>query len=139
MRLDCRGSANERSAAKAGGSLKTKSRDVRFGPFALDRGDRRLRRDGEPVELSARYFDALALLVGEAGMLVTKDRFMGEVWRGGPVTDEALTQCIKELRRALGDEATSPRFIETVPKHGYRFVAPVESTPGEATRAPALD
>jgi len=66
------------------------------------------------------------LLVSEAGTLVTKDRFMGEVWRGLPVTDEALTQCIKELRRALGDDASRPGFIETVPKHGYRFIAPVE-------------
>jgi hypothetical protein len=63
--------------------------------------------------------------VREAGTLVSKDRFLGEVWRGVPVTDEALTQCIKALRRALGDEAASPRFIETVPKHGYRFIAPV--------------
>ena len=109
--------------------LERASQDVRFGRFTLDLGDRRLRRDGEPVDLSARYFDALALLVGEAGTLVTKDRFMGEVWRGVPVTDEALTQCIKELRRALGDEATSPRFIETVPKHGYRFVAEIEKSP----------
>ena len=51
---------------------------------------------------------------------------MDEVWRGIPVTDEALTQCIKSLRRALGDDAGRPRFIETVPKHGYRFIAPVE-------------
>ena len=85
-----------------------------------------MRRDGEPVELSSRYFDALALLASEAGTLVSKDRFMDEVWRGIPVTDEALTQCIKALRRALGDDAARPRFIETVPKHGYRFIAPVE-------------
>jgi DNA-binding winged helix-turn-helix (wHTH) protein len=84
-----------------------------------------LRRAGAPVELSNRYFDALALLLGEAGQLVSKDRFMAEVWRGVPVTDEALTQCIKTLRRQLGDDATAPRFIETVPKHGYRFIAPV--------------
>jgi DNA-binding winged helix-turn-helix (wHTH) protein len=116
--------------------LKSTSRDVRFGRFTLDRSDRRLRRDGEPVELSARYFDALALLVGEAGTLVTKDRFMGEVWRGIPVTDEALTQCIKELRRALGDDAASPRFIETVPKHGYRFVAPLETGAGPIVGIP---
>ena len=64
--------------------------------------------------------------MSEAGTLVTKDRFMGEVWRGVPVTDEALTQCIKELRRALGDDASRPGFIETVPKHGYRFIAPLE-------------
>jgi hypothetical protein len=78
--------------------------------------------------LNARYFDALALLVGEQGRLVSKDRFMDEVWRGIPVTDEALTQCIRMLRKQLGDDAARPRFIETVPKHGYRFIAPVGST-----------
>jgi hypothetical protein len=78
------------------------------------------------------------LLVRDAGILVTKDRFLGEVWSGVPVTDEALTQCIKALRRALGDDAARPRFIETVPKHGYRFVAPLdgsaEAVPSIATR-----
>ena len=97
-----------------------------FEEFSLDRGDRRLRRAGEPVELSNRYFDALTLLLSEPGKLVSKDRFMEEVWRGVPVTDEALTQCIKTLRRQLGDDAAAPRFIETVPKHGYRFIAQVE-------------
>jgi len=65
--------------------------------------------------------------VRESGTLVTKDRFMDEVWRGIPVTDEALTQCIRTLRGALGDEVSNPRFIETVPKHGYRFIAVVEA------------
>jgi DNA-binding winged helix-turn-helix (wHTH) protein len=96
-----------------------------FEEFSLDQTDRRLLRAGAAVELSNRYFDALALLLSEPGKLVSKDRFMDEVWRGIPVTDEALTQCIKTLRRQLGDDAASPRFIETVPKHGYRFIAPV--------------
>jgi DNA-binding winged helix-turn-helix (wHTH) protein len=96
-----------------------------FADFSLDCGDRRLRRAGEPVELSSRYFDALVLLLSEPGKLVSKDRFMGEVWRGIPVTDEALTQCIRTLRKQLGDDAAAPRFIETVPKHGYRFIAEV--------------
>ncbi|HKR24957.1 MAG TPA: transcriptional regulator [Allosphingosinicella sp.] len=104
-----------------------------FEGFTLDPRNRRLRRGAEPVELNARYFDALALLVGEAGGLVTKDRFLDEVWSGVPVTDEALTQCIRTLRRQLGDDAARPRFIETVPKHGYRFIAPVER------HSPALD
>lgn len=99
---------------------------VRFGRFKLDPANRRLMQNGEPVELNARYLDALALLVGDAGKLVSKERFLDEVWRGVPVTDEALTQCIKTLRRQLGDDASSPHFIETVPKHGYRFIAPVE-------------
>jgi DNA-binding winged helix-turn-helix (wHTH) protein len=107
---------------------------LRFGPFELDRADRRLTRGGQTVELNARYFDALALLVREEGRLVSKDRFMSEVWRGVPVTDEALTQCVRTLRRQLGDDASAPRFIETVPKHGYRFVAAVE--PVQALRSP---
>src|SRR5215216_8036332 len=101
--------------------------EFRFDRFRLDPGDRQLRRDDEPVELNARYLDALSLLVREAGRLVTKDRFLDEVWRGVPVTDEALTQCIKTLRRQLGDDAARPRFIETVPKHGYRFIAPLNA------------
>ncbi|HEV2817075.1 MAG TPA: transcriptional regulator [Allosphingosinicella sp.] len=113
----------------------------RFERFHLDPRDRRLTRDGVPVELNARYLDALALLVGEAGKLVSKDRFHEEVWRGVPVTDEALTQCIRTLRRQLGDDAARPRFIETVPKHGYRFVAPVagaEGEPGPPAEASAM-
>ena len=97
----------------------------RFEEFVLDASNRQLRRDGAPVELNARYLDALILLVAEGGRLVTKERFMAEVWRGVPVTDEALTQCIKTLRQRLGDDAARPRFIETAPKHGYRFIAPV--------------
>jgi DNA-binding winged helix-turn-helix (wHTH) protein len=96
-----------------------------FEGFVLDTGERRLTAGNDPVELNARYFDALALLVASQGQLVQKDRFMAEVWSGIPVTDEALTQCIRTLRRQLGDEAGRPRFIETVPKHGYRFIAPV--------------
>lgn len=110
----------------------------RFDRFSLDARDRQLRQDGSPVQLNSRYFDALALLVSEHGRLVSKDRFLGEVWGGVPVTDEALTQCIRTLRRQLGDDAATPRFIETVPKHGYRFIAPVEVDTGDGAVTPAL-
>jgi DNA-binding winged helix-turn-helix (wHTH) protein len=116
----------------------------RFDPFLLVPADRRLTRDGAPVELNARYLDALALLVREQGRLVTKDRFLEEVWKGVPVTDEALTQCVRTLRRQLGDDAVRPRFIETVPKHGYRFIAPVETVaedeaqPASEPKSPTL-
>src|SRR4051794_33692441 len=110
-----------------------------FDRFVLDPRDRRLRDDGTPVEVNARYLDALALLVQSHGQLVSKDQFMAEVWQGIPVTDEALTQCIKTLRRLLGDNVGNPRFIQTVPKHGYRFIArvtevnqPAKSPAGEA-------
>ncbi|WP_106639918.1 winged helix-turn-helix domain-containing protein [Allosphingosinicella vermicomposti] len=96
-----------------------------FDRFQLDPDNRRLLHDGQPVDLNGRYFDALVLLVGEQGKLVSKERFLADVWRGVPVTDEALTQCVRTLRRQLGDDAARPRFIETVPKHGYRFIASV--------------
>lgn len=111
----------------------------RFERFQLDTGDRLLTRDDAPVELNARYLDALALLVREDGRLVSKDRFLDEVWRGVPVTDEALTQCIRTIRRQLGDDAARPRFIETVPKHGYRFIAPVTRVePESGPSAPGI-
>lgn len=113
----------------------------RFERFTLDPQDRLLRHDDAPVALNARYLDALVLLVREQGRLVTKDRFLEEVWRGVPVTDEALTQCVRTLRRLLGDDAGKPRFIETEPKHGYRFIAPVEWVEAAtgAASAPAAD
>lgn len=85
------------------------------------------------MELSGRYLDALVLLVAEEGRLVTRARLLDEVWKGVPVTEEALTQCVRFLRKALGDEVGRPRFIETVPGHGYRFIASV--TPVEAKGA----
>ncbi len=109
----------------------------RFGGFELDSAERQLRRDGAEIGLNARYLDALILLVGARGQLVTKDRFMDAVWRGIPVTDEALTQCIRTLRRTLGDEASDPRFIATVPKFGYRFVGVIDGEGDEPPLPPA--
>lgn len=108
----------------------------RFAEFTFDPGERLLTRGTERLDLSSRYLDALALLLRERGKLVTKDRFMDEVWHGAPVTDEALTQCIRMLRRQLGDNAARPRFIETVAKHGYRFAAEVTWASSEGA-APA--
>ena len=123
----------------SGVRLTLASGAYRFERFTLDMRDRQLRRDDVPVALNARYLDALALLVREQGGLVSKDRFLAEVWRGVPVTDEALTQCIRTLRRQLGDDAAAPRFILTVPKHGYRFIAAVElhDPPGGLAAGPA--
>ncbi|MEM7501026.1 MAG: transcriptional regulator [Pseudomonadota bacterium] len=108
-----------------------------FGPFVLDPDNRQLRRGDRIVHISSRYFDALALLLRGQGRLVTKDRFHEEVWKGRPVTDEAITQCVRTLRKQLGDDASRPQFIETVPKHGYRFVAPVERIRGSDPTAMA--
>lgn len=100
----------------------------RFGDFTLDVTNRALLHEEERLDLNARYFDALVLLVREHGRLVEKDRFFEEVWDDVVVSDSALTQCIKEIRRLLGDDAANPRFIQTVPRHGYRFIAEVSIT-----------
>ena len=106
-----------------------------FDCFRIDAVERQLLRDGMPVDVSARYFDALLLMVQNPAQLITRDRFLDEAWRGVPVTDEALSQCITQLRKTLGDTPNQPRFIQTVPKHGYRFVAPVSLAGDERTPA----
>lgn len=108
--------------------MKSTQEQLRFGRFTLIPAERRLLDDDAPVALNARYLDALILLARDPQAVITKDRLHDEVWRGVPVTDEALTQCIRALRKALGDDATSPTYIETVPKHGYRFIAQVEQS-----------
>lgn len=104
-------------------------RRYEFDRFSLDPLERRLFTGEVPVELSSRYFDALLLLLQHSGSLLSKDRFLQDVWEGIPVTDEVLTQCIKTLRRQLGDNATRPHLIETIPKHGYRFIGAVKCVP----------
>lgn len=100
----------------------------RFGDFTLDVANRELLREEERLDLNARYFDALVLLVREHGRLVEKDQFFEDVWDDVVVSDSALTQCVKEIRRQLGDDASNPRFIQTVPRHGYRFIADVQTS-----------
>lgn len=98
----------------------------RFGEFVLDVADRQLWRGDTRIDLNARYLDALVLLVRKGGRLVEKDQFFDEVWGDVVVTDSALTQCIKEVRKQLGDDASNPCYIKTVPGHGYRFIGDAE-------------
>jgi DNA-binding winged helix-turn-helix (wHTH) protein/TolB-like protein/Tfp pilus assembly protein PilF len=108
----------------------------RFGDFTLDLAERQLLRDDRVVPLTVRAFDVLLLLVEHAGRTVTKEEFMDTVWTGTVVEEANLTDNISTLRQALGDDAREPRYIRTVPKRGYRFVAPV--TGGAAVASPAL-
>jgi len=105
--------------------VRTSASCYRFDDFYLDARNRRLLRNGEPVPLNSKYLDALLLLVSRNGQLVEKQHIFEEVWDGVFVTDAALTQCIKDIRRQLGDDATNPRYIKTVPKHGYVFIGDV--------------
>lgn len=98
----------------------------RFGAFELDVSDRQLWQGSERIELNARYLDALIYLVQNQGQLVEKETLFEQVWNDVVVSDSALTQCIKEIRKQLGDDASNPTYIQTVPRHWYRFVSEVE-------------
>lgn len=78
------------------------------------------------VRLNSRAMDVLVYLAQRAGEVVSREDFSQSVWGRAVVTDDSLTWCVSELRRQLGDRASSPRFIETIPKRGYRLVVPVE-------------
>ena len=109
-----------------------------FGPFSLEVGERRLLRDGSAVPLRTKVFDTLCVLVQHAGRLLTKHELMQTVWPDAVVEENNLNHNISTLRRALGEQATGPRFIETIPRVGYRFVADVSAPSGERTAlAPA--
>ena len=94
-----------------------------FGDWRLDPAERLLVRQGEQIALTPKVFDTLALLVENAGSLVSKEDFMERVWPDAFVEDAVLTQNISQLRKVLGD----PGAIETVPKKGYRFLKPVRA------------
>lgn len=96
-----------------------------FGPFRLDVAERLLLRDGEPVLLPPKVFDTLLVLVANGGHIVRKDDLLKAVWPETIVEENNLSQYVSALRKALGDDPEGHRYIETVPKLGYRFVARV--------------
>ena len=96
-----------------------------FGAFRLDVAGRKIWQGDQPVHLTGRVFEALATLVRHADQVVTKEELVKAIWPDSFVTDDSLTQCIWSVRRVLGDEATQPQFVVTVPRQGYRFIAPV--------------
>ena len=98
----------------------------RLGAFTIDLRARSLRRDGKAIALPVRAFDALVFLVTHRDRLVEKDEIVAAVWRDVAVTDDSLIHAVSVLRRALGDDPARPTFIETIPRHGYRFMGPVE-------------
>jgi DNA-binding winged helix-turn-helix (wHTH) protein/Tol biopolymer transport system component len=108
-----------------------------FGPFLLDVSEKTLTRDGHPVPLTPKLFDVLRLLVEHHGHLVGKDAFIEKVWDGGFVEEGALTRTVSMLRKALGDTLAKPVYIETVPKRGYRFIAPVRTPQAGSPRVGA--
>ncbi len=112
----------------------------RFSDFTLSPQRRLLVRDGREVPLIPRYFDLLVLLIERRHEAVHRREIFDRVWTDANVSDSALSQAIRTLRRTLGDDSKEPRFIRTVSRHGYRFVLPdvVEEADDGAQPAPAL-
>lgn len=109
-----------------------------FGPFLLDPVERTLTREGRPVRLTPKDVGVLLALVERHGALVDREQLFARVWPGVIVEDCNLARHVATLRQALGDLADAPTYIETLPKRGYRFVAPVTTRPAdEVPRGPA--
>jgi DNA-binding winged helix-turn-helix (wHTH) protein/TolB-like protein len=96
-----------------------------FGPFRLEPDECLLLRDGEPVAMTPRAFDLLRLLVESAGHLKPREDLIEALWPTAVVEDNSLPWNVSAVRKALGDSSEAPRYIETVPRRGYRFIAPV--------------
>src|SRR5271156_4926207 len=109
---------------------------VRFGPFEVDLNTRELRKTGTRVKLSGQPFLILAALLERPGQLVTREELRKHIWSEDTFVDfsHGLNAAVNKLREALCDSADDPRYIETLPRRGYRFVAQIE----EVTSAPPI-
>jgi len=104
------------------------STSYRFGLFEVDSRTGELRKQGRPLKLRGRPFDILLLLLARGGDVITREELRQQLWQADTFVDfdHGLNSAINRLREALGDSAENPRFIETLPKRGYRFIAPIE-------------
>ena len=101
---------------------------LRFGTFELDAGAEQLLKNGRTVRLQPQPFKLLRLLAGLSGRVVTRDEIQNALWKSDTFVDfdQGVNFAIKQVREALGEDADRPVYIQTIPKRGYRFIAPVE-------------
>src|SRR5689334_16464622 len=104
-----------------------------FGPFRLEVEERRLLREGQAIQLRGKIFDTLCVLVANRGRLMRKDELLETIWPNSAVEENSLDQNISHLRKALAD-GKNLKYIETVPRQGYRFVAEVAEQDRKSTR-----
>jgi DNA-binding winged helix-turn-helix (wHTH) protein len=110
----------------------------RFGPFELDLEVGEVRRDGRRVKLQPQPFRLLVLLTSRPGSLISRDEIRSQLWPDGTFVDfdQSVNFAVKQIRDAIGDSATQPVYVETVPRQGYRFVAPVDGGPRQDAAVP---
>jgi len=112
----------------------TASRILRFGVFEADLHAGELRKQGMQIKLQEQPFQILAFLLEHAGEIVTREQLRQKLWPADTFVDvdNSVNAAINRLREALSDSAENPRFVETLPRRGYRFVAPVTEVKGAA-------
>ena len=110
---------------------------LHFDRFELDEADARLECDGRPIALAPKPFAVLCALARSPGRLVTKNALLDLVWGHRFVTESVLKSAISEVRAALGDDPRQPRYIETVSRRGYRFIAITASA--QLPKVPAVE
>ena len=106
-----------------------------FDDVVVDCEKFRIQKGDQIRTLSPRSFDLLVYLIEHRNRVVEKQELFEHIWKESFVTDNALTRAVKDIRRAIGDDADAPRYVETVPKRGYRFIAEVK-TPDEIMLTP---
>jgi len=109
------------------------SRLIRFGPFELNATNGELRKAGVSLKLHPQPFQVLLLLAERTGQIVTREEIQHCLWRDNTFVDfeRGINFCINQIRTALGDDAEQPRYVETLPRRGYRFIAPVAADQGK--------
>jgi Tol biopolymer transport system component/DNA-binding winged helix-turn-helix (wHTH) protein len=129
-------SSVDKSGRVSGGN----SHRVAFDRYELDLGSGELRKDGRRIRLQSQPFQLLALLIENAGVVVTRDEVCRALWQTDTFVDfdHSVSAAVNKIREALGDSAANPRFVETLPKRGYRFIAEIRPELPEAA-APLLD
>ncbi|MEO8279394.1 MAG: winged helix-turn-helix domain-containing protein [Ideonella sp.] len=112
---------------------------LRFGPFVLELAQARLSRDGVPLAVRPKALELLGALASRPGQLVTKDALLDAVWGRRHISEGVIKSAVAELRELLGDDSKSPRWIETVPRRGYRFAGQVHEIASAGQAAPIGD
>jgi DNA-binding winged helix-turn-helix (wHTH) protein len=102
---------------------------LRFGVFELNLDLEELRKNGSVLRLPPQPFKLLAMLASRSGQIVTRDEIQQQLWGSDTFIDfeQGVNKCIKQIRTVLGDNADNPLYVETIPRHGYRFLAPVRT------------
>ena len=98
---------------------------IRFGPFQVDPRTWSLSRGGDAVDLSPRLVEILAAIVEKNGEIVTKDELLDRFWPGVNISENTLTRAVADIRKALGEQASEPQYIQTLARRGFRFISDV--------------